>query len=86
MKTHKWQEIRDKMGPERCARLDAEAQKMLSEMPLNGLRSDRGLSRKTLSEALPIQQEERARRMRAAGIVDPEAEAEEAMYREEQVM
>ncbi|MDR1787530.1 MAG: hypothetical protein LBR16_03670 [Treponema sp.] len=30
--------------------------------------------------------EERARRMRAAGIVDPEAEAEEAMYREEQVM
>jgi hypothetical protein len=30
--------------------------------------------------------EERARRMRAAGIVDPEAEAEEAIYWEEQVM
>ncbi|MDR2587950.1 MAG: helix-turn-helix domain-containing protein [Spirochaetales bacterium] len=44
------------MNPERRARIDAEVKKALSEMPLNELRSARGLSQKMLAEALHVQQ------------------------------
>ncbi|MDR1788132.1 MAG: hypothetical protein LBR16_06755 [Treponema sp.] len=56
MSTHKFSELRNKMSPAARAESDRLYKQALAEMPLNGLRSARGLSRKTLSEALHIQQ------------------------------
>jgi predicted transcriptional regulator len=44
------------MSPERRARIDAEVEKTLAEMPLQELRNARGLSQVMLAEALHIQQ------------------------------
>jgi DNA-binding XRE family transcriptional regulator len=52
----KFSELRAKMSPERLARIDAEVEKTLAEMPLQELRTSRGLSQTMLAEALHIQQ------------------------------
>jgi predicted XRE-type DNA-binding protein len=52
----KYQELRDTMGPERRARVDARVQAALKEMPLNALRKARQLTQATLSEAMQISQ------------------------------
>ena len=44
------------MSPEAQARVEAKAQTLLAEMPLNELRQARGLSQKALAEVLHIQQ------------------------------
>ena len=49
-------ELRNKMSPERRARIDKKVEEVLAEMPLQELRNARGLSQKMLAEALHIQQ------------------------------
>lgn len=44
------------MTPEAQAQVEAKAQAMLAEMPLNELRQARGLSQKMLAEVLHVQQ------------------------------
>ncbi|MCY1270119.1 hypothetical protein D3C76_764770 [compost metagenome] len=52
----KFADLRAKMKPEVQARVEAKAQELLAEMPLNELRQARGLSQKMLSELLRVQQ------------------------------
>lgn len=52
----KFSELRAKMAPESQARVEAKAQELLAEMPLNELRQARGLSQKVLAEVLHVQQ------------------------------
>ena len=52
----KFSELREKMSPERRARIDEKVKETLAEMPLQELRNARGLSQKVLAEALHIQQ------------------------------
>jgi predicted XRE-type DNA-binding protein len=52
----KFAELRAKMAPESQARVEAKAQHLLAEMPLNELRQARGLSQKVLAEVLHVQQ------------------------------
>ncbi|KJH83321.1 MULTISPECIES: XRE family transcriptional regulator [Pseudomonadaceae] len=52
----KFADLRAKMSPEAQARVEAKAQKLLAEMPLNELRQARGLSQKMLAELLHVQQ------------------------------
>ena len=52
----KFAELRAKMAPESQARVEAKAQDLLAEMPLNELRQARGLSQKVLAEVLHVQQ------------------------------
>ncbi|MFI7865628.1 MULTISPECIES: XRE family transcriptional regulator [unclassified Pseudomonas] len=52
----KFAELRAKMAPESQARVEAKAQELLAEMPLNELRQARGLSQKALAEVLHVQQ------------------------------
>ena len=52
----KFSELQEKMSPERRARIDKKVKETLAEMPLQELRSARGLSQKMLAEALHIQQ------------------------------
>lgn len=52
----KFAELRAKMAPEALARVEAKAQELLAEMPLNELRQARGLSQKVLAEVLHVQQ------------------------------
>jgi hypothetical protein len=50
MNTHKWQEIWDTMGLERCSNIDARVEAALAEMPLIELHQARGLSQKMLAD------------------------------------
>ncbi len=52
----KFADLREKMSPEAQARVEAKAQELLAEMPLNELRQARGLSQKMLAELLHVQQ------------------------------
>ena len=52
----KFSELRSRMSPEAQARVEAKAQAMLAEMPLNELRQARGLSQKMLADVLHVQQ------------------------------
>ncbi len=52
----KFAELRAKMAPESQVRIEAKAQELLAEMPLNELRQARGLSQKVLAEVLHVQQ------------------------------
>jgi DNA-binding XRE family transcriptional regulator len=52
----KFSELREKMNPERRARIDEKVKKALAEMPLQELRNARGLSQQMLADALHIQQ------------------------------
>ena len=52
----KFSELRTQMSPEAQARVEAKAQAMLAEMPLNELRQARGLSQKMLADVLHVQQ------------------------------
>jgi len=52
----KFADLRAKMLPEAQARVEAKAQELLAEMPLNELRQARGLSQKMLAELLHVQQ------------------------------
>lgn len=52
----KFAKLRAKMAPEAQARVEAKAQELLAEMPLNELRQARGLSQKVLAEILHVQQ------------------------------
>ncbi|MHC3748176.1 XRE family transcriptional regulator [Stutzerimonas stutzeri] len=52
----KFADLRAKMSPETQARVEAKAQELLAEMPLNELRQARGLSQKMLAELLHVQQ------------------------------
>ncbi|MFI8480863.1 XRE family transcriptional regulator [Pseudomonas sp. NPDC078700] len=52
----KFSDLRAKMSPESQARVEAKAQVLLAEMPLNELRQARGLSQKVLAEMMHVQQ------------------------------
>ncbi|MGU1997916.1 XRE family transcriptional regulator [Pseudomonas aeruginosa] len=52
----KFSDLRAQMSPEAQVRVEAKAQELLAEMPLNELRQARGLSQKMLSEVLQVQQ------------------------------
>ncbi|WP_286975135.1 XRE family transcriptional regulator [Pseudomonas sp.] len=52
----KFSDLRAKMSPESQARVEAKAQILLAEMPLNELRQARGLSQKVLAEVMHVQQ------------------------------
>ena len=52
----KFSDLRAKMSPESQARIEAKAQILFAEMPLNELRQARGLSQKMLAELLHVQQ------------------------------
>jgi transcriptional regulator with XRE-family HTH domain len=51
MATHKWSEIKEKMAPEREARLDAEVRREVLAMELRELRKEAG---KTQAEAAEV--------------------------------
>ena len=53
---NKFSDLRAKMTPESQARVEAKAQMLLAEMPLNELRQARGLSQKMLADVLHVQQ------------------------------
>jgi len=57
----KFSELRSRMSPRSRGRAAARAREMLAEMPLAELRRARGLSQKTLAEALGVQQPSIAR-------------------------
>ena len=52
----KFEALRAKMSPAAQARVEARAQAMLAEMPLQELRQARGLSQKMLADVLHVQQ------------------------------
>jgi DNA-binding XRE family transcriptional regulator len=52
----KFEALRAKMSAEAQARIEARAQAMLAEMPLQELRQARGLSQKMLADILDVQQ------------------------------
>ena len=52
----KFSELTAKMSPERQEKINARIKKELAEMPLNELRTARGLSQQMLAESLNIQQ------------------------------
>ena len=52
----KFSQLRAGLSPEVQTRVEAKAQTLLAEMPLNELRQARGLSQKVLAETLHIQQ------------------------------
>ncbi len=52
----KFQNLRDKMSPESQKRSEAEALRLLAQMPLDELRQARGLSQKMLAQILHVQQ------------------------------
>lgn len=52
----KFTDLRAGLSPETQARIEARAQEILAEMPLNELRQARGLSQKMLAEILHVQQ------------------------------
>ncbi|MHB1633237.1 MAG: XRE family transcriptional regulator [Acidithiobacillus sp.] len=54
--TKKFADLRAQMSPQSQSRVEAKAQAMLAEMPLNELRQARGLSQKMLAEVLHVQQ------------------------------
>ena len=55
-KAKNFNELRAKMDPERRARNEAEAKRMLAEMPLHELRAARELTQEHLAELLHIKQ------------------------------
>ena len=57
----KFSELRSRMSPRSRARAAARARELLAEMPLAELRRARGLSQKTLAEALGVRQPSIAR-------------------------
>ena len=54
----KFSELRDKMSPERRARVEARVQTALKEMPLHELRRARDLTQMTLAKAMGTSQGE----------------------------
>ena len=52
----KFQELRDKMSPERRKKIDAMTKEMLAQMPMHELRHARQLSQQQLAELLDIKQ------------------------------
>jgi len=54
--THKFSELREKMTSEAKAKSKKLVETAIAEMPLNELRTAKGLSQKMLAEALNIQQ------------------------------
>ena len=52
----KFADLRARMSPQAQERVQASAQTMLAEIPLNELRQARGLSQKMLAEVLHVQQ------------------------------
>jgi len=52
----KFQNLRDRMSPERRKKIDAMTKKMLAEMPMHELRRARQLSQQQLAEILDIKQ------------------------------
>ncbi|HEV2149267.1 MAG TPA: XRE family transcriptional regulator [Longimicrobiaceae bacterium] len=52
----KFDELRQKMPPERRARIDARTGEMLAEMPLQELRHARRMTQETLADALGLKQ------------------------------
>jgi DNA-binding XRE family transcriptional regulator len=52
----KFEALRAKMSSDAQARVEARAQAMLAEMPLQELRQARGLSQKMLADILDVQQ------------------------------
>lgn len=52
----KFQNLRDKMSPERRKKIDAMTKEMLAEMPMHELRRARRLSQEQLAEILNVKQ------------------------------
>lgn len=52
----KFQNLRDKMSPERRKKIDAMTKEMLAEMPMHELRRARQLSQEQLAEILDVKQ------------------------------
>jgi transcriptional regulator with XRE-family HTH domain len=58
MPTHKWSEIRDKMSPERKARVDAAVRRELLAMELRELRQEAGKTQTEVAEVAEMTQAE----------------------------
>ena len=58
MATHKWSEIKDKMTPERRARLDAEVRREVIAMELRELRQEAGKTQAEVAEIAEMTQAE----------------------------
>ncbi|MGH7577166.1 MAG: XRE family transcriptional regulator [Longimicrobiales bacterium] len=54
--TKKWSALRDRMSPERRARVEARVRETLAEMPLHELRRARQLTQQQLADVLGIEQ------------------------------
>jgi DNA-binding XRE family transcriptional regulator len=58
MATHKWSEIKEKMAPERRARLDAEVRSEVLAMELRELRKEAGKTQTEVAEVAEMTQAE----------------------------
>ena len=58
MATHKWSEIKEKMTPERRARLDAEVRRDVLELELRELRQEAGKTQAEVAEVAEMTQAE----------------------------
>ncbi len=58
MATHKWSEIKDKMSPERRARVDAAVRRELLTMDLRELRQEAGKTQAEVAEIAEMTQAE----------------------------
>jgi DNA-binding XRE family transcriptional regulator len=58
MATHKWSEIKEKMAPERRARLDAEVRREVLAMELRELRQEAGKTQTEVAEIAEMTQAE----------------------------
>jgi hypothetical protein len=58
MATHKWSEIKDKMSPERKARVDAAVRRELLTMDLRELRQEAGKTQAEVAEIAEMTQAE----------------------------
>jgi DNA-binding XRE family transcriptional regulator len=58
MTTHKWSEIKEKMTPERRARLDAEVRRDVLELELRELRQEAGKTQAEVAEVAEMTQAE----------------------------
>ncbi len=67
--------LRAQMSPASHARVEAKAQAMLAEMPLNELRQARGLSQKMLAEVLHVQQPAIAKMEKRTDSISPRCAA-----------
>ena len=58
MKRHKWSDIKARIKPATCARIEAEGRRLCDDLHLSQLRKVRGLTQERMAELLAVSQAE----------------------------